>query len=91
MKRKRKPLDRLDGERVRELALMPGWKIVEKRYRQQIEKAVQSLIESTDPIESANLRGQIAAYRTAILIPSIIDKESTKEASHELRNRPEED
>lgn len=85
MKRKRKPGDRLDGERIREVLNLPGWLIYKKRIERLIDIAVRTLIETEDPTKGANLRGQIAALRTALLIPDIIVKESNPGGPNGLR------
>lgn len=90
-KRKRRALDRLDGEGVREVLLTRGWKVIEKRMRETVELKTRELVNPHGEVQTALLRGEIAGLTTALKIPGILVSESTKESSDELRKRPEED
>lgn len=73
---RRDKLDGMDAELIRETLRTPGWRKIEARIRKTIDLAVESLMKPQTEVGTANLRGQIGALRTALLIPTILISEA---------------
>jgi hypothetical protein len=76
---KRRRSDRLDGidaEHVRRTCESPGWQLIRQRIERARSLKVEELLQPLDPVKTAQVRGMIEAYKLALDIPQILQKEA---------------
>jgi hypothetical protein len=77
----REPLDSLDAEEVAATAESRGWQIITERVESMIE-GYRSQLETEERVnETTKIRGAIAALRTVLRLPTILQGEVTKEGA----------
>lgn len=78
-------LDNLDLERLKDLAESGGYRLVSARIAKLRESKLRDLIQPTDAVETATLRGYIAGLDAAANIPAILIREAKEKTPHAPR------
>ena len=73
--RKQDRLDQVDGELIKEMVQSRGWQLVKRGIQTALTQKVRDLVRPHTEVETANLRGEIAAIEMVLLLPqSLIQK-----------------
>ena len=77
MSRARKPerLDHMDVEMIRDTLQTAGWQLIRERLEKEHGRKVRDLVRPQTEVETATLRGAIAALETALKVPEILIQE----------------
>lgn len=93
MKRSRRDkLDGIDADHVRETIESPGWQLIRQRIERELSLKIAELVRPLDPVKTAQVRGMIEAFKTALDIPRILQAEAKENRkTNELQSGRSED
>ncbi len=68
----------------------PGWQYLVQAFNRTIEERMERALQAKDPVELAELRGQVVAYREFLQLPSTLKQQAEQghEAQLRLGSRP---
>lgn len=83
-KRKQDRLDQVDGELIKEMLHSPGWQLVKRGIETALTQKMRDLVRPHTEVETANLRGEIAAIEMVLALPvSLVQKSKSGAADDE--------
>lgn len=71
-RRKSDSLDQVDAELIRETLQSPGWQLIKRGIENTLNQKVRDLVRPHTEVETANLRGEIAAIESVLALPGIL-------------------
>ena len=74
-------LDQVDGELIKELLQHRGWQLVKRGIETALNQKVRDLVRPHTEVETANLRGEIAAIEMVLALPASLVQKSKSGAA----------
>lgn len=79
MQAKARKLSSSDGSEIRIIVASPGWQFIRERLEKTRDAKIEELLKPADPVQTAQLRGEIAGLKIALSVPAILISEAKGE------------